>query len=142
MVEAHDAGAAGGVDYGEADRVGVGDGLVGEAFEPDPGGAVMLGAGEDDREHGAGLEAVERPRGGANAGAVEQEPVSLGEHQIGREQSNPASGRRAKHRVGFGVVLILSADERDPGAAIDEQPSGRGGALCGTARAFRQRTSP
>jgi hypothetical protein len=63
---------------------------------------------------------IERRHRGTDAGPVEQETVRLGEHEIGREQPDSARRGGAKHRVGLGVVLIAGADQRDPGAAIDE----------------------
>jgi hypothetical protein len=72
---------------------------------------------------------------------VEQEPVCLGEYEIGREQPDAARRGGAKHGIGLAVVLIAGADERDPGAAIDEQTSG-GGVSGGRSLASRQRRSP
>jgi len=141
MVEAHHAATARGVHDGKTHGIGVADGLVGKPLEPGPGRSMMSLASEDDGEQRAGLESVECRHRGTDTGAVEQEPMRLGENEVGREQPDPARRHGPKHGVGFGVVLVAGADERDPGAAIDEQASGDG-ASGGRSRASRQRRSP
>ena len=46
----------------------------------------------------------------------------------------------ADNAVGVDMVLVAPTSQREPGATIDEQPGGSGGAL-GTVPAARQRTS-
>jgi len=46
--------------------------------------------------------------------------MNLGEHEIRRDELRALRHDPTKHGVGFGVVLIARADERDSGATIDE----------------------
>src|SRR4030095_14284179 len=68
--------------------------------------------------------------------------VRLRDHEIRGDERDPAPQRLAEEPVGFGMVLVSPAPERDPGAAIDEQAPGSGGDASGTGPATRQRTSP
>jgi hypothetical protein len=58
--------------------------------------------------------------------------VSLGNDQVRGDQGNSTTDRVAEQAVGLGVMLIPPAAQRDPGAAIDEQPCGSRGGVLGT----------
>src|SRR5216117_727816 len=141
-VEAHRRGAPRRLHDGEADGVRVIDGPASQPFEPEPRRSVMLGGGELDDREGARLEPVQRARRRPCARPEEQEPVHLGEDQVRGDQTDALRRRAAKHRVRFSVVAVARAQQRNPGAAIDEQPIGRAASGPGAGPISPQRTPP
>src|SRR3989454_2518083 len=141
-LEAHRRGAPRRLHDGEADGVRVIDGPASQPFEPEPRSSVMLGGGELDDREGARLEPVQRARRRPCARPEEQEPVHLGEDQVRGDQTDALRRRAAKHRVRFSVVTVARAQQRNPGAAIDEQPVGRAASGPGAGPISPQRTPP
>lgn len=101
----------------------------------------MLGGREVYRHAGTGIEAIQPPPGGLEPGAEERQPMGLGDDKVGGEERNTPLEGLAEEAVGVAMVLIASAAERDPGAAIDEQPFGSVGGGPGREPAARQRMS-
>src|SRR5438046_10751949 len=67
--------------------------------------------------------------------------MGLGDDEVGGDQWNSGPESFAEETIRLGMVLVAPAAQRDPAAAIDEQPSGSGGGAGGTVPAVRQRTS-
>jgi hypothetical protein len=115
----------------EAHGVGVRDRLIGQALQPASGGPMVIAVNELDGDKRIGLDPRQRRSGGADAGPEEEQPMDLGEHDDRRDEARSPHGGASKERVGFFVVPVSSAEEREPAAAIDEDAVGHGGA-CGT----------
>src|SRR3989442_10816720 len=67
--------------------------------------------------------------------------MGLGDDEVGGDQWNSGPESFAEETIRLGMVLVAPAAQRDPAAAIDEQPSGSGGGAGGTVPAVRPRTS-
>src|SRR3989441_5566688 len=67
--------------------------------------------------------------------------MGLGDDEVGGDQWNSGPESFAEETIRLGMVLVAPAAQRDPAAAIDEQPSGSGGGAGGTVPAVRQRTA-
>src|SRR2546427_10759834 len=67
--------------------------------------------------------------------------MGLGDDEVGGDQWNSGPESFAEETIRLGMVLVAPAAQRDPAAAIDEQPSGSGGGAGGTVPAVWQRTS-
>src|SRR2546428_9268968 len=68
--------------------------------------------------------------------------MGLGDDEVGGDQWNSGPESFAEETIRLGMVLVAPAAQRDPAAAIDEQPSGSGGGAGGTVPAGPPRTSP
>lgn len=108
----------------EAHRVGIADGMIREAVEPFPSRSVVLGVGEVDGEPLTRDEMIQRVQRRPGSGLEQQEPVDFCDDQVTRVESNASFGRLPEQRLGFGVMLIARADQRDPSATIDERAFG------------------
>src|SRR2546430_5908492 len=58
--------------------------------------------------------------------------MGLGDDEVGGDQWNSGPESFAEETIRLGMVLVAPAAQRDPAAAIDEQPSGSGGRAGGT----------
>src|SRR3989441_10982097 len=67
--------------------------------------------------------------------------MGLGDDEVGGDQWNSGPESFAEETIRLGMVLVAPAAQRDPAAAIDEQPSGSGGGAGGTVPAGRQPTA-
>ena len=126
---------------GKADGVRVRDRVRRQTFEPAPRCGVIVSRRKVQRHALAGIQALEGAERGLKTGAEKGQAMCLGDDEIRGEQRNTAGERLTEKPVGFGVMLVAPAPQRDPGAAIDEQPSGSGGGARGTGLESRQRTS-
>lgn len=102
---------------------------------------MIAGRGETNRYARARIDTIERSQCRFDPNPEQGEPVSLGNDQVRGDQGNSTTDRVAEQAVGLGVMLIPPAAQRDPGAAIDEQPCGSRGGVLGTLATARQRTS-
>lgn len=127
--------------HGEADSIGIGHRPRCQALQPPARRRVVLGAREVNRHALARADAVQRPQGGLNAGAEERQSVNLGEDEVGGEQPDAPPECFPEETIRLGMMLIPPTPQRDPGAAIDEQPGGFAGGAHGTERAALQRRS-
>lgn len=141
FVESEDVLAPFGRHDGKTDGVGVGDRPGRHALEPAAPCFMIAGRRETNRDARARVDTVERSQRRFETGPEQGEPVSLGNDQVRGDQRDPATDRVAEQTVGRGVMLIPPAAQRDPGAAIDEQPCGSRGGVFGTLATARQRMS-
>lgn len=81
---------------------------------------MIIGCGKLDAHVRTRLDAVERSDRSARARPKKQEPMHFRQHEVGRQEPGLLPDSLAEGGVGFDVVLIARAEERDPGAAIDE----------------------
>lgn len=103
---------------------------------------VIVGRREVNRHALAGVDALQQAERGLKASAEERQAMGLGNDEVRGEQRDPARERLTDEPVGLGMVLVARAAQRDPSAAIDEQPcGGGGGGARDTVPATRQRTS-
>src|SRR5207245_11400869 len=65
----------------------------------------------------------------------------LGDDEYSVNQAISVPESVVEETIRLGRLLVSPAAQRDPAAAIDEQPSGSGGGAGGTVPAVRQRTS-
>lgn len=141
LVEAEDVLALRRRHDGKAHGVRVGDGPGRQALQPEAPFLMVAGRRETNRYTRTRVDAVECSQCRLEPGPEQREPVSFGQDEVRGDQRNALTDRVAEQAIGLGVMLIPPAAQRDPGAAIDEQPCGsRGGALCTLATA-RQRKS-
>jgi hypothetical protein len=121
------------------DGIRVRDRMWRQALQPPARPRVIVGGREMNRQARAGIEALQRVERRLNARTMEHEPVGFGEDQIRGEKRDPTRDRLTEEPISLGVVLVAPATQPDPGAVIDEQPCGAGGAR-DTVPATRQRT--
>jgi hypothetical protein len=126
---------------GEADRIGIRDWTGRQPLQPAARSRVILGGREVAAHAGAGLDTLEGEPGRPRPKAEEDQAVHLRKDQIRREERHLTPESSAEQPLGIGVVLVAPAEERDPGAAIDEQPGGSAADVCGRAPDARQRRS-
>ncbi|HZF29167.1 MAG TPA: hypothetical protein VE907_08630 [Gammaproteobacteria bacterium] len=106
---------------------------------------IFLG-GEVNRYARARPDPVEPSQRRLEARSEQGEAMDLCDDEVRRNEPDPPFDRGAKQPIGFGVILVAPAAQRDPRAAINEQSSegafGRlcavVGCACGTWRSVRQ----
>ena len=92
---------------------------------------VSISASELDRDARARVDLLQRSSCRANTGAKQRQPVDLRDDQVRGDEGNPTADGLVEESIGFDVILVAPAPQRDPGAAIDEQPSGTNGDVPG-----------
>ena len=102
---------------------------------------MIIGVRETHGNARAGIDAIERAERGLGACPEQRQAMRLRDHEIRGQELNTTKDRLMKEALGLDVVLIALAAQRDPGAAIDEQPAGNGDGAPGTVPAARQRKS-
>lgn len=80
----------------------------------------MIGRRKLDAYVRTRLDAVERGDRSARPCAEKQESMHFSQHEVGGQEPNAPADSHSESGVGLEVVLIARAEERDPGAAIDE----------------------
>lgn len=105
---------------GEAHGIRIGDRSRRQAREPATRLLVISSGREMHDDAWARVDTVERARRRLAAGAEQREPVNFRNDQVRRDEPQTPPYRLAEQAIGFGVVLIPPAAQRDPGAAIDE----------------------
>src|SRR2546427_8676501 len=141
LVEADDVPARERFHDREADGIGVGDGTRRHALDPATRRCMVIRRRKMNRDALAGVDTFERPERGLDAGPEERQAMGLGDDEVGGDQWNSGPESFAEETIRLGMVLVAPAAQRDPAAAIDEQPSGSGGGAGGTVPAVRRRTS-
>jgi hypothetical protein len=84
----------------------------------------------------ARVDAVEPLPSGLDPDPEEDETVDLGKYQAGSHERDAPPERLSEEAIRLGMMLIAPAPERDPGPAIDEEPSGAARGAHGTGEAL------